>query len=87
MSKSNFYFFLIAVLLLFSLNLFLILKDDDYSTGKVSLYSRDGTLIKEYSGKIEHIRRYNGFKFTVDGRHVITQGIIAIFEEGDAAAK
>ncbi|MBQ3395237.1 MAG: hypothetical protein IJG55_02765, partial [Synergistaceae bacterium] len=67
MSKYNFYFFLIAVLLLFTLNIFLILKDDDYSTGKVSLYSRDGTLIKEYSGKIEHIRRYNGFKFTVDG--------------------
>ena len=87
MNKFPLWLPFILILLSFSLSIFIIVKDDNYAPGKVSLYSHDGTLIKEYVGKIEHIRRYNGFKFTVNGRHVITKGVTAIFEEGEAEVK
>ena len=72
-----------TILLSVSLILFVLIITDDMEKipGRVLIYSRNGTLLKEYTGKIGRIRRYNGFKFTVDGRRIITQGCTVIFEE------
>ena len=46
------------------------------------VYSNDGKILKEYSGKIEYVRRgSNGVRFWLDGRRVIIQGGIIVVED------
>ena len=84
MSKDSFVFpFILIILLSVSLILFALIIADDREKipGRVLIYSHNGTLLKEYTGKIGNIWRHNGFKFTVDGRRINTQGCTVIFEE------
>lgn len=82
MSSAKIFLCVTAFFLISLVSFFLLLEKREASQKRAVLYSNDGKMIKEYSGKIGNIWRNNeGIKFRLDDRQVIIQGGITVIEE------
>ena len=74
----------VCILMLLSLPIMavVLLNSRDVPSRRAVLYDYNGKILKEYSGKLEYVRRSgNGVRFWHDGRRVILQGGIIIVED------
>ena len=78
---KNFVVFMMFFLVVASISVILALKSEAPDR-KATLYNYDGKIIRDYSGKIEYVRRNSGgVRFWLDGKRIIIQGGIVIVED------
>ena len=74
----------VCVLTLLSLPIFavVLLNSREVPNRRAVLYDHSGKILKEYSGKLEYVRRSgNGVRFWLDGRRIMLYGGIIVVED------
>ena len=74
----------VCILMILSLPILtvVLINSSEVPQRRAVLYDNNGKILKEYSGKLEYVRRSgNGVRFWLDGKRIMLYGGIIVVED------